>query len=118
MIQQIGLDLGLWFREGLCSVLLFVVLARLLLYFVFSAAAVNSLLFSSVVASSRAVMAQSADVADTHAEAAASLASTAGSPRAVGPSAGAGVGASSGEPVGTSEDIVRWMSQVKVKSVR
>ena len=73
MIQQTGLDLGLWFREGLCSVLLFVVLARLLLYFVFSAAAVNSLLFSSVVASSRAVMAQSADVADTHAEAAASL---------------------------------------------
>ena len=58
-------------------------------------------------------MAQSADVADTHAEAAASLASTAGSPRAVGPSAGAGVGASSGEPVGTSEDIVRWMSQVE-----
>ena len=58
-------------------------------------------------------MVQSADVADTHAEAAASLASTAGSPRAVGPSAGAGVGASSGEPVGTSEDIVRWMSQVE-----
>ena len=95
-----------------------VVLARLLLYFRISASAVNSLLFSSVVASSRAVMVQSADVADTHAEAAASLASTAGSPRAVGPSAGAGVGASSGEPVGTSEDIVRWMRQVKVKSVR
>ena len=89
------------------------ILARLLLYFVFSAAAVNSLLFSSVVASSRAVMVQSADVADTHAEAAASLASTAGSPRAVGPPAGAGVGASSGEPVGTSEDMVRWMSQVE-----
>ena len=77
MIQQTGLDLGLWFREGLCSVLLFVLLARLLLYFVFSAAAVISLLFSSVVASSRAVMAQSADAADTHAEAAAGLASTA-----------------------------------------
>ena len=58
-------------------------------------------------------MAQSADAADTHAEAAASLASTAGSPWAVGPSAGAGVGASSGEPVGTSEDIVRWISQVE-----
>jgi len=58
-------------------------------------------------------MAQSADAADTHAEAAASLASTAGSPRAVGPSAGVGVGASSGEPVSTSEDIVRWMSQVE-----
>ena len=58
-------------------------------------------------------MAQSADAADTHAEAAASLASTAGSPRAVGPSAGAGVGASSGEPVGTSEDIVSWISQVE-----
>ena len=58
-------------------------------------------------------MDQSADAADTHAEAAASLASTAGSPRAVGTSAGAGVGGSSGEPVGTSEDIVRWMSQVE-----
>ena len=81
--------------------------------FVFSAAAVDSLLFSSVVESSRAVMDQSADAADTHAEAAASLASTDGSPRAVGPSAGAGVGASSGEPVGTSEDIVRWMSQME-----
>ena len=42
-------------------------------------------------------MAQSADAADTHAEAAASLASTAGSPRAVGPSAGAGVGVTKGK---------------------
>ena len=79
----------------------------------FSVAAVNSLLFSSVVASSRAVMAQSADAADTHAEAAASLASTAGSPRPVGPSAGARGGGSSGEPVGMSEDIVRWMSHME-----
>ena len=76
-------------------------------------AAVNSLLFSSVVASFRAVMAQSADAADTHAEAAASLASTAGSPRPVGPSAGARGGGSSGEPVGMSEDIVRWLSQME-----
>ena len=113
VIQQTGLDLGLWFREGLCSVYLSFVLARLLLYFVFSAASVNSLLFSSVVASSRAVMAQSADAADTHAEAAASLASTAGSPRPVGPSAGARGGGSSGEPVGMSEYIVRWMSQME-----
>ena len=58
-------------------------------------------------------MAQSADAADTHAEAAASLASTAGSPRPVGPSAGARGGGSSGEPVGMSEDIVRWMSHME-----
>ena len=58
-------------------------------------------------------MAQSADAADTHAEAAASLASTAGSPRPVGPSSGARGGGSSGEPVGMSEDIVRWMSHME-----